>query len=136
MSVHLHPIDVEIGLRLKSLRVTNRKSQAALAAALGLSFQQIQKYEKGSNRITVRRLLEISDILGVCPGYFFEGLESAASVAGATPDWKSLQTAAMIAEIPDQGLRNSLYTLVKQLADGIDPKRATTAPAGRDEDDL
>ena len=67
-------IDRHIGTRLRELRAINGLSQKQLARELGVSFQQVQKYEQGTNRISASRLWEISEVMDVAPGTFFEGL--------------------------------------------------------------
>lgn len=66
-----HHVDVAVGKRLKELRTMRRMSQSDVACKLGLSFQQIQKYETGTNRISSSRLYEMSNILGVCVADLF-----------------------------------------------------------------
>lgn len=66
-----HPVDVAVGKKLKELRNMRRMSQSHVAGKLGISFQQIQKYEIGSNRISASKLYEMSSILGVCVSDFF-----------------------------------------------------------------
>lgn len=67
-----HPIDVHVGHRLRLRRVLLGLSQQRLANCLGLSFQQVQKYEKGTNRVAAGRLHELAQILDVPVGFFFE----------------------------------------------------------------
>jgi len=69
-----HKVDVHVGKKLKQLRNERRLSQTDVAKKLGLSFQQVQKYEIGSNRISASRLFELSQILEVKPNDFFYGL--------------------------------------------------------------
>jgi transcriptional regulator with XRE-family HTH domain len=69
------PIDVAVGARLKFKRQLMNVSQTKLADHLGITFQQVQKYEKGTNRISASRLLMISDFFGVVPNFFFEQVE-------------------------------------------------------------
>lgn len=71
-----HTVDVHVGNRLRSRRVKLGLSQAALATAIGMTFQQVQKYEKGTNRISASVLYAISGVLDVEPAFFFEGLPS------------------------------------------------------------
>jgi DNA-binding XRE family transcriptional regulator len=71
-----NPIDRHVGSRVRVRRVTLGMSQEKLGDALGLTFQQVQKYEKGVNRIGASRLQQISRILEVPPAYFFEGAPS------------------------------------------------------------
>lgn len=68
-----NPIDRHVGSRVRMRRVMLGMSQEKLGDALGLTFQQVQKYEKGINRIGASRLQQISRILDVPPAYFFEG---------------------------------------------------------------
>ena len=68
-----NPIDKHVGGRVRMRRVMLGMSQEKLGEALDLTFQQVQKYEKGTNRIGASRLQQISQTLKVPPGYFFEG---------------------------------------------------------------
>lgn len=68
-------IDVHVGYRLKRLRREKELSQSALGRAANVSFQQIQKYERGQNRISVGRLWDFCELLEVKPAYFFDGFE-------------------------------------------------------------
>lgn len=69
-----HVVDEHVGLRVRARRKLLGLSQQALADSLGLTFQQVQKYERGANRISGSKLYEISRKLKVSVGYFFEGL--------------------------------------------------------------
>jgi len=68
-----NPVDRQVGSRVRMRRVLVGLSQERLGESLGLTFQQVQKYEKGTNRIGASRLQQISRILGVPVEYFFEG---------------------------------------------------------------
>ena len=68
-----HPIDVHVGQAVRRLRKARGVSQEALAAALGLTFQQVQKYENGANRVSASKLFQISRFLQVEVSAFFEG---------------------------------------------------------------
>jgi transcriptional regulator with XRE-family HTH domain len=68
------PTDKHVGTRVRMRRLMLGMSQTTLADALGLSFQQVQKYEKGKNRISASRLQQISNVLQVPVPFFFEGL--------------------------------------------------------------
>lgn len=72
-------IDVHIGKRIRMRRLMIGMSQEKLGEKLGLTFQQVQKYEKGTNRVGSGRLHEIGRILNVPPSYFFDGLDSSVS---------------------------------------------------------
>jgi len=78
-----------IGRQLRVLRVSKGYSLGDLAKKLNISYQQVQKYEGGGNRLSVGRLWQISDVLGVDPKFFFMGLASSTittEVREATPD--------------------------------------------------
>ncbi|TAL83618.1 MAG: XRE family transcriptional regulator [Beijerinckiaceae bacterium] len=72
-----NPIDRHVGSRVRMRRVLLGMSQEKLGEALGLTFQQVQKYEKGTNRIGASRLQQISQSLNVPPAFFFEGVPPA-----------------------------------------------------------
>ncbi len=74
-SVAYNPIDVHVGGRLRTRRTLLGLSQMALADAIGLTFQQLQKYEKGANRISGSRLYDLSQILDVEMDYFFDEMD-------------------------------------------------------------
>ena len=67
------PVDLAVGAHIRLVRKMRGLSQQGLAEAVGVTFQQIQKYEKGSNRISASRLQHTARVLEVSPGYFFEG---------------------------------------------------------------
>jgi transcriptional regulator with XRE-family HTH domain len=71
-----NPIDKYVGSRVRMRRVLLGMSQEKLGEALNLTFQQVQKYEKGTNRIGASRLQQISKTLNVPPAYFFDGAPS------------------------------------------------------------
>lgn len=69
-----HPVDVHVGKRIRHRRWMVGMTQQQLADAVGIKFQQIQKYETGMNRVSASRLWDIARTLGVQIGFFFEGL--------------------------------------------------------------
>lgn len=81
------PTDKHVGSRVRMRRMTLRMSQSTLGDQLGISFQQVQKYEKGSNRIGASRLEQIARILQVQPAFFFEkpGVPGLLVAAGSEP---------------------------------------------------
>jgi transcriptional regulator with XRE-family HTH domain len=127
----MHPTDAHVGQRVRTRRLMLGLSQTTLADALGLSFQQVQKY--GANRIGAGRLQHIAQILQVPVTFFFEG---APHVRGkhhaqtdapspqyvtdylATPDGLHLTKA--FTQIPNANLRRSIVNLVEQIADSED----------------
>jgi len=70
-----NPIDHYVGRRMKQRRDQLRMSQEKLGELLGISFQQVQKYERGLNRVSASRLFEVARVMGVAVDYFFDGLE-------------------------------------------------------------
>ena len=74
MPAQPHPVDVHVGSRVRLRRTLLGMSQQKLAEAIGLTFQQVQKYEHGTNRVSASRLLLMSQVLDVPISYFFDGL--------------------------------------------------------------
>ena len=125
-----NPIDKHVGSRVRMRRMMLNMSQEKLGDALGLTFQQVQKYEKGTNRIGASRLQQIAHILQVPVSFFFEGaphlpgqtssgLSEAPSPAYvsdflATSDGLSLTKAFM--RIKNSKLRRRIVDLVEQIA--------------------
>jgi transcriptional regulator with XRE-family HTH domain len=68
------PIDKYFGDRLRSRRIRMKMSQGDLGKSLGVSFQQIQKYEKGTNRLSAAMIVRVVEILDVDVGYFYDGI--------------------------------------------------------------
>jgi transcriptional regulator with XRE-family HTH domain len=71
----IHPVDIHVGARLRAFRKEARMSQETLAGHLGVTFQQVQKYERGTNRISASKLFEAAELLRMPIALFFEGLE-------------------------------------------------------------
>src|SRR5690242_12280701 len=78
-----NPIDVHVGKRIRLRRTLLGISQTSLADAIGITFQQVQKYEKGSNRVSSSRLMDVAKALDVEVPYFFQ--EMSAQLAEQTP---------------------------------------------------
>jgi transcriptional regulator with XRE-family HTH domain len=79
-------IDTYVGSRIRMQRLLIGMTQQKLGDAIGLTFQQVQKYEKGANRVGASRLQQISSALGVAPAFFFEGVPAA---AGGQPAYEA-----------------------------------------------
>ncbi len=71
-----NPVDVQVGAKIRTRRLLIGMNQETLARALGLTFQQVQKYEGGANRVSASRLSQIAEVLGVPIAYFFSDLEA------------------------------------------------------------
>jgi transcriptional regulator with XRE-family HTH domain len=124
-----NPVDKYVGSRVRMRRIMLGMSQEKLGEALGLTFQQIQKYEKGTNRVGASRIKQISEILQVPVSFLFEGGPAGtASAEGfgedASPSYISdfLATSEGLAltraftSIGDAKLRRSIVDLVEQIA--------------------
>src|SRR5215475_14511254 len=98
------PVDQHVGRRLRMRRLMLAMSQEKLAAALGLTFQQVQKYESGANRIGASRLQHLSHILQVPVSFFFEGAPNASAPHGSNGSALSLAQIDDFVSDPD-GLR-------------------------------
>ena len=138
-----HPIDVLVGRRARERRTLEGMSQTAVAEKLGLTFQQLQKYERGYNRISASRLYELAQLFDVPVAYFYEGMEAG---KGAPDDTltkrETLELVRAYYKITDPAMRDSIRKLVQAAAKlGLSPdtgkkpvrrnaKKATTK-AGR-----
>ena len=122
-----NPVDEHVGQRVRFQRMILGMSQDKLGEALGLTFQQVQKYEKGANRIGASRLWAISKTLGVPVNFFFEGLteSQAAGFAEGAESWggefvasaEGMQLCRFFSAIEQPQVRKRLLDLVKSLAE-------------------
>ncbi len=122
-----HPVDLYVGARLRIRRKVLGLSQTQLADALGITFQQIQKYERGANRISASKLYEAARLLQSPVSYFFEGLDETTHHGAddgfaqrmtqfvATPE--GLELAALFPRLDDRRLRRRVVDLVKAMVD-------------------
>lgn len=118
-----HKTDVHIGRKVRERRVALGWSQSDLADRLGISFQQVQKYESGANRISGSRIWDIANVLQTPVSTFFEGLDgpSAAAETSAveeerTFDRQTLELARAVNQIDDEQVKTQLIRLVKAFA--------------------
>jgi len=130
-----NPIDRHVGARVRLRRLLMDMSQGELGSAIGVTFQQVQKYEKGSNRIGASRLQQISRILAVPIGFFFEGaplpldLVATSDQAPPPPSYLSdfLTTSDGLAltkafmEIKDTRLRRRIIDLLENIVERSAP---------------
>jgi transcriptional regulator with XRE-family HTH domain len=126
-----YEIDVHVGQRMRMRREFLGISQGRLGRHLGLTFSQVQKYEKGANRIGAGRLFLISDFLDVPVQYFFEGLRDPATIptngtrAGRRGEELSQLEQAFLS-ISDNDTRRSVVALVRSLAGSESGTRSST----------
>jgi transcriptional regulator with XRE-family HTH domain len=129
-----NPIDIHVGSRVRLRRTLLGMSQEKLGEAIGLTFQQVQKYERGANRIGASRLFDLARVLDVPVAYFFE--EMSAEVAQRTPSRikglgesksgpiapdpmikrETLELVRAYYRIGDSSVRKRLFELTKSLA--------------------
>jgi transcriptional regulator with XRE-family HTH domain len=114
------PLDIEVGRKVRALRLERSMSQERLAEALGLTFQQVQKYEKGANRISAGRLQRIAEILGVPTAAFFADTSSldapAQKLYEVADAGAALRLLRAYARIPSSSVKRALTTLAEELA--------------------
>ena len=128
-----HPVDFHVGKRLRHRRWMIGMTQQQLANAVGIKFQQIQKYESGANRVSASRLWDLSQALDVDVSFFFEGLDDKNGEASDLLDADLLSDKETIELIRayygmEEGPRRRLLELTKSLA-GDDDEGEDTAAA-------
>ncbi len=124
-------IDAHVGARVRMRRKFMALNQTELAQALGLTFQQVQKYERGSNRISASKLYEISQFLKVPVQYFFEGYDDTAgshdfekshseqAVHGFLSTAEGIEIAEAFPRIPNLKHRRKVMELVRTLSEDL-----------------
>lgn len=118
-----HPIDVTVGARITSLRLAKGMTQTDLATLIGVSFQQVQKYERGSNRVSASRLWRTAEALNVPMTYFFDGVTTD---TGAPREERALTPWARELMALEKNLPASARKLVLNMARQL-AERETTA---------
>lgn len=145
-----NPYDAHVGSRLRACRTLAGFSQERLGSAVSLSFQQIQKYEKGLNRIGASRLQQFAQILNVPPSYFFEDMPGIEQQPTARPEHavvseieqdrspvsrrQALELVRNFGKITDSMVRDRIFQLIKAAATSYSGKAegeedAAAAPA-------
>ncbi len=126
------PVDVHVGARLRVRRTLSGMSQTTLGDAIGLTFQQMQKYERGTNRISSSRLFDLSRVLDVPIAYFFDDMPTAVTASSPTlgggkakkpPSYEldpmakreTLQLVRAYYKITDPEIRKQLFEMTKTL---------------------
>ncbi|MBI1179070.1 MAG: helix-turn-helix domain-containing protein [Alphaproteobacteria bacterium] len=119
-----NPVDIHVGKRLRQRRTFVGMTQEQLGAALGITFQQVQKYERGANRIGASRLFDICQVLDVSPQYFFQGMAGADGSSGAAGfaadeeglDRETMEMVRAFRQIASDAVRQRLVDLARALA--------------------
>jgi len=111
-------IDRHVGAKLRILREANGFSQASLANRVGLTFQQIQKYEHGKNRVSASRLWQFCEELHVTPNDFFEGLDNKVLAHQESIPPRVVKTAWHLHQLRDSGVKNSMLELIRHCKSG------------------
>ena len=131
---HPHPVDMHVGWRVRLRRTSLGMSQEKLGEAIGLTFQQVQKYERGTNRIGSSRLYELSRVLDVPVGFFFEDFADSRDPAGLSEAPAARYDAAAIGRdlmellalyqrILDPAMRQRLLELARAVANAYFPRK-------------
>ncbi|WP_075292889.1 helix-turn-helix domain-containing protein [Pararhizobium arenae] len=122
-----NPIDVHVGVRIRTQRKLRGMTQVQLADQLGITFQQVQKYEKGTNRVGSSRLSRIAEVLGVQIPFFFEGdpsfkgndfdpLSDADPVFGFVNTKDGLELNKAFVAIKNERVRRSIVKMIETVA--------------------
>ena len=124
-------VDVHVGQKVRLRRTLLNMSQEKLGEALGVTFQQVQKYERGVNRIGAGRLFYIGQVLDVPVSFFFEGLRASASGFGENDQTpfvndllsspEGIQLAAAFSRLRNPDVRRKFIDLMKVVAEQDDP---------------
>lgn len=115
------PVDIHVGRKLRERRIHLGLSQEKVGEGVGLTFQQIQKYERGANRIGASRLWQFVKLLDVPIGYFFEGLDKPkrgpkSKLDRALEKRETLELIRNYTSIKNAKARKQIYQLVKTMA--------------------
>jgi transcriptional regulator with XRE-family HTH domain len=125
-----NPIDVHVGGRIRMRRLLLGMNQETLANALGLTFQQVQKYEGGANRVSASRLSAMADILSVPISYFFGDLRpDDAEISPEDRQWReylqrpeTIEFIRLYYAIPDPKIRRQFLDMAKTVAESFEAK--------------
>jgi transcriptional regulator with XRE-family HTH domain len=124
------PVDVHVGNRIRARRLFLGMNQESLANALGLTFQQVQKYEGGANRVSASRLSAMAEILGVPISYFFGDLRpDDAEISPEDRQWReylqrpeTIEFIRLYYAIPDPKVRRQFLDMAKTVAESFEEK--------------
>jgi transcriptional regulator with XRE-family HTH domain len=127
------PLDKIVGRRMRARRLQLGLSQKALGDALGISYQQVQKYENGVSRIGAGRLQQLAEILNVPVSVFFDerlGAQEGETVFALLDTPYSLRLVQAFARMPDRPIQHRIVQLVEQIADSISAAISQSKEAG------
>ena len=122
-------IDAHVGKRLRTLRMLAGLSQTELGKAAGITFQQLQKYEKGSNRVPAGHMYQFAAALECSPMDFYEGLDEHRNGPSAYPSDVAIRLSKALAEIDDKA-RRAVLVFVRSLSEPM-PNDAMSKQAAR-----
>lgn len=137
-----NPIDVHVGSRIRLRRQLLKMSQEKLGDELGVTFQQVQKYERGSNRVGASRLYRLARVLDVPVQFFFEGMGDMPTAPGLAENDQTpivydfiqssdgVALAQAFSRIQQAAVRRRILELVRTLADEADAASAATVAPG------
>jgi transcriptional regulator with XRE-family HTH domain len=137
---NVNPIDRHVGARIRMQRMVRGVSQTGLGKAVGVAFQQIQKYEKGTNRVSSSRLQRIANVLEVAPDFFFEEAQTKKGSKFGSSDplideFISSRDGVALSQafnkIDDQKMRRRIVSLIEQLAGVQRPDRPAQGNGAR-----
>ncbi len=132
------PVDIHVGARVRTRRILLGKSQEIVAGRLGVSFQQLQKYESGANRVSASRLFDLAHILMVPIAYFFEGMSGELALPDAPPPQANAPANSVMSDRMTLDLVRDFYRigsphqqrcvleLLRAMADAVDQGEAET----------
>lgn len=131
-----NPVDVHVGKRIRMRRIEREMSQEKLGEAIGLTVQQIQKYEKGTNRVSASRLQQICDALEIPVSLLFEGAPGWTHHENGLPQYivdfmgsaEGARLAAAFGKITDPDVRRDIARMVTSVADSMQPKASNRCP--------
>ncbi|CAN7562013.1 helix-turn-helix domain-containing protein [Phenylobacterium sp. LjRoot225] len=136
-----HPVDRHVGLRIRMRRKELGISQEKLADALGLTFQQVQKYERAANRVSASKLYEIARALNASVGYFYEGLATVEEIdPPAAPNLEAhaflltpegAELAAIFPKLGRSRVRRKVIELVRAIVGAEESEPAADAVRAR-----
>ena len=135
-----HPIDLHVGARIRLQRILHGMTQSELAKLVGISFQSVQKYERGENRVNASRLHEFATALGVNEQFFFDGSGGAAAAAPGTEPLREAGLSASegrefrrqleaVMAIEDKRMRGLIVQLLKLLSEASGTTPPSPEPA-------